>query len=304
MTKTPASWDLYRSFLAVLAEGSLSGAARRLGLRQPTIGRHVDALEKSLGVALFTRSQEGVKPTDAARELEPYAAGMSRSADALVRAASATAGEIAGSVRISASEVVGAEVLPPILTLLREAHPRLDIELVLSNRLDDVLQREADIAVRMVRPKQGALFARRIGDIAVGLHAHRRYLDRAGTPATLADLGRHTVIGFDHETAFIRSLIDIGMPLRRDSFALRSDSDLAHLACIRAGYGIGGCQVLLARRDRDLVRMLARDFEIKLETWVVMHEDLRASGRCRTAFDALVRGLGAYVRGIAIEAAS
>jgi len=150
-------WELYRSFLAVLQEGSLSAAARALGVTQPTIGRHIDALEAALGFALFTRSQHGFKPTEAALALGPHAENLALNAAALLRVASAHGGDgsaVRGTVRISASEVVGAEVLPPILTALRVAHPQLVIELVLSNRIDDLLLRQADIAIRMLRRRK------------------------------------------------------------------------------------------------------------------------------------------------------
>jgi len=291
------AWDLYRSFLAVLREGSLSGAARALGLAQPTVGRHVEALEEALGLALFTRSGQGLAPTGAALELRPHAEALEASAAALLRAASGrgSAG-VVGAVRVSASEVVGAEVLPPILARLRRDHPGLVVELVLSNRTEDLLRRDADIAVRMARPAQGALVARRLGMIELGLHAHRGYLDRCGgAPAALDDLRNHALIGFDRETAFIRGLRARGVPLRREMFALRTDSDLAQLAAIRAGFGIGVCQVGLARRDPSLVRLLPEAFSIGLETWLAMHEDLRASRRCRVAFDALSAGLADYI---------
>jgi DNA-binding transcriptional LysR family regulator len=288
-------WDLYRSFLVVLREGSLSAAARALGLTQPTIGRHIEALEQALGLALFTRSGQGLAPTEAALELRPYAEALAASAGALLRAASGRSGETRGTVRITASQVVGAEVLPPILTGLRQEHPELVLELVLSNRTEDLLQREADIAVRMVRPAQEALVARRLGAVELGLHAHRSYLDRCGIPAHLDDLRVHTLIGFDRESAFIRGLRARGIPLHRGLFALRTDSDLAQLAALRAGYGIGVCQVGLARRDADLVRVLPAAFSLELETWLAMHEDLRASRRCRVVFDALAAGLSDYI---------
>lgn len=291
-------WELYRSFLAVLQEGSLSGAARVLGLAQPTLGRHVEALEAALGLALFTRSQLGYAPTEAALALQPAAQALATAAAALRRVASAQGGDgrqVKGTVRISASEVVGVEVLPPILAALRRQHPALVVELSLSNRLEDLLQREADIAVRMQRPQQDVLVARRIGHIALGLHARDDYLARHGTPRTVDELAGHALIGFDRETAFIRSLRRELGGLKRDDFALRSDSDLAQLAAIRAGLGIGFCQVGLARRDARLKRVLARRFAVRLETWVAMHQDLRDSPRCRAAFDALCSGLQAYI---------
>jgi DNA-binding transcriptional LysR family regulator len=293
MNRGLPDWSLYCSFLSVLRTGSLSAAAREAGLTQPTVGRHIDALEQALGVALFTRSQQGLMPTEAALELRPYAASLEATAAALVRAAVGRAGT-QGTVRITASEIVGAEVLPPILAHLRAAHPEITLELVLSNRTEDLLQREADIAVRMVRPTQQALAARHVGDIELGLHARRDYLERHGTPSSVAELREHALIGFDHENAFIRSVRAQGFPVERSMFALRSDSDLAQLACVRAGCGIGVCQVGLARRAPELVRVLAGSFRFKLEVWIVMHSDLRSSKRCRVVADALARGLGAY----------
>ncbi|SHO62824.1 DNA-binding transcriptional regulator, LysR family [Pseudoxanthobacter soli DSM 19599] len=289
-TRKP-DWDLYRSFLAVAREGSLSAAARSLGLTQPTLARHVEDLERALGTTLFVRSQRGLSPTDVARSLIPHAETLAATADALIRAASGDGGDVAGTVRISASEIMGAEVLPPILAALRERHPALAFELVLTNAVEDLMQREADIAVRMVAPTQGALVARHVGRIPLGFHAHRRYLDRAGTPRTTADLAAHALIGFDRGSAAIRAMAARVPALDGLRFALATDSDIAQLAAIRAGFGIGICQVPIAARDPDLVRLLPDAVTLSLDTWIVMHEDLRASPRCRATFDGLVEGL-------------
>ncbi|WP_246792864.1 LysR family transcriptional regulator [Burkholderia perseverans] len=297
MSKDEPNWEWYRTFLSVLETGSLSAAGRAMGIAQPTAGRHIDGLEAALGLTLFTRSVDGFAPTDAARELQPHAAGVAASAAALRRAASGHGEGVRGTVRLTASEVIGVEVLPPILAALREAHPGLDIELMLSNRVDDLLHREADIAVRMFRPEQAALVVRRVGGIEVGLHAHAAYLARHGTPRSLAELPRHTMIGFDRETAFTRSVAARFAPLTRDDFAFRADSDLAQLAAIRAGFGIGFCQAALAARDASLVRVLRRAMSLTMDTWIAMHEDLRRSARCMAAFTALAEGLGAYARG-------
>jgi DNA-binding transcriptional LysR family regulator len=295
MAQTDVGWDLYRSFLAVLDEGSLSGAARALGLTQPTLGRQVAALEQALGLALFTRSQSGLMPTDAALALRSHAEAMRDTAAALAREAHGFGTEVRGAVRIAASEVVGIEVLPPILARLRQAHPRLELELVLSSRLQDLVRREADIAVRMTAPQQDVLMASRIGNVPLGLVAHSDYLQRRGTPKKPADLAQHDVIGFDQETAYIRAATSRFEGWRRDRFALRCDSDLAQLALIRAGAGIGVCQLPLARRDPQLVQVLPRAVDLQLSTWVAMHADLRNSPRCRVVFDGLVQGLRAYV---------
>src|SRR5580698_7072129 len=174
-------WSHFRAFLAVLRDGTLSGAARELGLTQPTLGRQIAELERRLGTALFVRSQRGLVPTDAARDIAPHAETMAAAAGSMLRAASGGASDAAGVVRITASEIVGAEVLPPLLAEFRRAHPDVTIELVLSNRVEDLLRGEADIAVRMVRPSQQALVARRIGTVGLGLYAHKAYL--AGAPA-------------------------------------------------------------------------------------------------------------------------
>jgi DNA-binding transcriptional LysR family regulator len=289
-------WELYRSFLAVLIEGSLSGAARALGVAQPTVGRHVAALEKSLGIALFTRSQIGLMPTEAALSLRNYAEAMQSMAAALERAAASQGTGVRGTVRVTASDVIGVEVLPPIIASLRDEHPELVLELVLTDRMQDLLRREADIAVRMTRPRQELLVARRVGQIELGLYAHQRYLSRHGTPNTMADLTRHALIGFDQTTAFIRGAAKSLSGWRREAFAMRTDNNLAQLALIRSGAGIGVCQTAIARRDDSIVRLFARHFSMQMETWISMHEDLRNSPRCRVVFDALVKGLQRYVK--------
>ncbi|RAO77388.1 LysR family transcriptional regulator [Dyella jiangningensis] len=297
MTSNDPGWELYRSFLAVMHEGSLSAAARALGMTQPSLGRHMRELETALGTALFARSPQGLTPTELARELVPHAQAMASAAATLQRTASAGREEISGTVRLTASEVIGAEVLPPILTLFRERHPGVVVELVLSNQSSDLLRRDADIAVRMVQPTQEALVARHVGRIELGLFAHRRYLDAHGQPSTIAELGGHALIGFDTERPYIRRLRPEGMPYTREHFSLRTDSDLAALAALRAGFGIGFAQVNLARRDPQLVRLLPDPLSLALETWVVMHEDLRQSLRVRRLFDHLAEALEAYVRG-------
>jgi DNA-binding transcriptional LysR family regulator len=297
MADTEPNWEWYRSFVAVLEAGSLSAAGRALGMTQPTVGRHVDSLEAALGLTLFTRSFDGFAPTDAALELKPYAASLAATAAALRRVAGSQGDGVRGTVRLTASEVISIEVLPPLLAALREQHPALAIELVPSNKVENLLRREADIAVRMLRPTQDALVARRVGGIAVGLHAHRRYLDAHGTPATMDALAGHALVGWDTETAYVRQLQERHPGFRREDMAFRADSDVAQLAAIRAGMGIGFCQVGLAARDPSLVRVLKSRFTLTLDTWVAMHADLRSSPRCAVVFAALAQGLAAYAKG-------
>jgi DNA-binding transcriptional LysR family regulator len=290
------NWEWYRTFLKVLQTGSLSAAGRAMGLTQPTVGRHIDCLERSLGLRLFTRSFDGFAPTDAALELGPYAASVASTTAALRRVASSHGSGVRGTVRLTASEIIGVEVLPPILAALRREHPKLIIELVLSNKVDDLLRRDADIAVRMLRPSQDALVAKRVGGVELGLHAHERYLKEHGAPKSMNDLEAHATIGFDHESAFTRKLQDQFPAFSRAAFAFRSDSDLATLAAIRAGFGIGVCQLALAARDPAIVRVLKTKFSPVMDTWIAMHEDLRVSPRCAVTFAALAAGLNAYLR--------
>lgn len=288
-------WALYRAFLAVVEAGSLSGAARGLGLTQPTVGRQIEALEQALGgPALFTRSPSGLRPTEAALALRPHAEAMAAAAEALLRTASGAADQARGVVRVTTSQVMGAEVLPKILARFHEDHPAIAIELVLSDRQEDLLRRDADIAVRMARPTQAALTARRIGAVPVGLFAHRRYIERHGEPAALDQAGL-SAIGFDRNLEMLSALRALDIRLDREMFALRSNSDLAQMAALRAGFGVGACQYGIARRDPNLVPVLVDSFRFDLECWVAMHEDLKGSLRMRLMFDALVEELKDYV---------
>jgi DNA-binding transcriptional LysR family regulator len=213
---------------------------------------------------------------------------MQETAAALRRAATLKADGVQGTVRITASEVVGVEVLPGALADLHARHAQLKIELLLSNELKDLLRREADIAVRMAVPRQQQLIARRVGSIEVGLFAHRDYLDTHGVPQSVRELSAHKLIGFDRATAFIRNVQKRTGVLDRDTFATAVDSDVAQIAMVRAGAGIGPCQVPIASRNAALQRVLAQQFSLKLEVWITMHENLAGIPACRVVFDAMV----------------
>jgi DNA-binding transcriptional LysR family regulator len=293
---TAPDWDLWRSFLAVLDAGSLSGAARTLNIAQPTVGRHIEALEAALGGGpLFTRSPGGLRPTRAAEALGPHARAMATAAETLVRTASGDAEGVRGVIRLTASEVVAGHVLPPMLTRFREDWPAVDLELVASNRMEDLLHRDVDIALRMARPTQDALLARRIGAISLTMYAHRSYLQRHGEPRTIEDLRGHTLIGFDRIRPIPGALRQIDFEVTRELFALRTDSEVTQLALLSAGFGICPCQRQIAARDPNLVPLLEGVFGFELEVWVVMHEDLKTDRRMRLMFDHLVREMAAYV---------
>jgi DNA-binding transcriptional LysR family regulator len=293
-TREP-SWDLFRTFLEVVRDGSLSGAARRLGLTQPTVGRHVDALEAALNLPLFTRSPQGLIPTAAALDLVPHAESMAAASAALRRAASGEAATDRGTVRITASEIMGCEVLPPMLASFRRKHPHVELELTLSNRNEDLLRRDADIAVRMNRPTQKALVVRRIGKTMIGLYAHRDYLAEFGAPKSLADLDHHCFIGFDRDDRSFRSVRSLATTITREQFGFRCDSDLAQFAALRAGVGIAGAQHALAMQRPELVPVLQNEVQLSLEVWLAMHENLKATRRVRQLFEHLAEGLKSYV---------
>jgi DNA-binding transcriptional LysR family regulator len=267
-----------------------------LNLTQPTLARHIDALEAAMGFELFTRSQQGLAPTEAALELTPYAESLEANTAAILRTASGLGQAIKGTVRISASEIVGAEILPPILAGLRRKYPALEFELILSNVVDNLLRRDADIAVRMVEPAQEALVVKKLGTVNLGLHAHKDCLARAGVPAAFEDLAKHSLIGIDRETPALRAMRSRVPGAEAIRFSFRADSDIAQLRAIKAGFGIGICQAELAKQDPDLMRLLPEAFELKLGVWLAMHENLRATPRCRAVFDGLATSRAEYLR--------
>lgn len=296
MTKPSASWDLYRTFLDVVADGSLTGAARRLGLTQPTAGRHIDSLEQSLGVSLFTRSQRGLTPTPAALALMPHAQAMAAAEAAMKRTASGAAGVELGCVRVTASEMVACEVLPSLLAQFCRSHPAIEVELSVGNRVQDLLRRDSDIAVRTGRPTQTALIAKRLGVAHIGLFAHRAYIEAHGCPESLEDLEHHRLIGFDTDDTAFRAVATQGHAITRTTFRFRTDSDPVQLAAMRAGVGICGCQTRIAAQAVDLVPVLPDIIRYRLEFWLVMHEDQRKSRPIKLMFDHLAKSLGNYWR--------
>src|SRR3984885_12442809 len=251
MTQREPGWELFRTFLEVVRDGSLSGAARKLALTQPTVGRHIDALETALGLSLFSRSPQGLRAPPAALELVGHAETMASASAALQRTASGGAKADRGTVRVAASEMIGCEVLPPMLSRFRDDHPGITLELAISNRNEDLLRRDADIAVRMVRPRQKSLVARRIGKTAIGFYAHRNYAQKYGLPKTIPDLDQHCLIGFDRDALALRSLGELPRAVTRENFGFRCDSDLAQFSALKAGVGIGGSPPKIPRRFEE-----------------------------------------------------
>ena len=294
MNRQP-DWALWRSFAAVVAEGSLSGAARAIGLSQPTIGRHVEALEADLGLSLFERTMTGLKPNATALRLyEPVTRARAALAEAGILAAGAQ-DEVGGTVRLTASSIISNYVLPELLAPIREHHTRIAIEIVPSDSAENLLMREADIAVRMFRPTQLELVTRYLGDIPLVAAAHERYLARCGRPLEIADLWEHDLIGFDRSDAILTHARGLGFSITREHFMLRSD-DQPHLwELMKAGLGIGFAQLNLVRRTPGMVA-LPLDLAIPpLPIWLTTHRELFTSHRIRAIYDALAEGLVAYI---------
>lgn len=290
------NWNLIPTFLAVLDGGSLSAAARQLGSSQPTVGRRIAELEAELDMVLFSRAARGLVPTDAAHQLAERARDMARAAASMAMFAEGRAETIAGTIRVTASEVVATYILPAILSDLMQAEPEIEVEVVSSNAANNLLLREADIAVRMVQPTQNDLVARKLGDLEIGIFAHESYLDRAGAPTGFSDLFDHVFIGYDRDDLMIRAMNRMGILAKRGDFRFRTDDQVGHVEAIAAGVGIGATQVSLMSR-RPGVRRLFADLPIPpLPVWLAAHQEVRHSARVRRVYDHLADGLGRYIR--------
>lgn len=280
-------WTLLRSFLAVAEAGSLSGGARRLGLSQPTLGRHIAEIEAALKLSLFSRTARGLALTATGKALLPHARAMKDAASALSLVAAGRDEAISGTVRITASRIMVYHILPPMLAELRIREPLIDIELVPSDATENLLMREADIAVRMYRPTQLDLITRHLADMPLGLYAAKSYLDRVGRPASPDAVLELDMIGFDRSDQILRTLRDLGVDRRREDFPLRCDDQLVYWSLVRAGCGIGGMQCAIADADPTVER-IAPFIELPpLPVWLTAPEALRQSPRIRRVFDHL-----------------
>ena len=279
--------------------GSLSAAARDSGISQPTLGRHIRALEDLLGLELFHRHAQGLTPTDAALPLIEAAEAMAENAARLVRLAEGGQNALAGTVRITASRVASHYLLPPILARLRATAPDIQIELVPSDSVVNLLFHQADIAIRMVRPEQLDVISRHIGDTPLGLYAAHGYIARHGAPRTPDDLRHHQMVGYDTDDRILRIMAAMGFAARRTDFPLRCDDQCVHWELVRAGAGIGGAQVAIARTDPQVVRILPDLPLPSLPVWLAAPESLRRNPRIRLVWDFLAEALAPVVSGAA-----
>ncbi len=284
-------WSLVRSFLAVLEKGSLLAASRDLQLSQPTIGRHVAELESQLGLVLFDRNGRGLLPTEAAYHLAESARIMQSGADQLARNVLGADLGASGTVRITASQPVSCYVLPPLLAQMRLSLPDVQVELVASNEVSNLLRREADIAVRMVQPEQASIIARRVGKVTLRACAHQDYLRRRGVPRQPSDLLAHDLIGGDRNDDTLKGFAAQGLVVGREQFAFRADDLIVVWQAVRAGLGVGFVSEYLIRSDPAVIPVLPKLKIEPLPVWLAVHKEIRTSKRIRAVYDFLADAL-------------
>ncbi len=284
-------WTLIQSFCAVAEEGSLSAAARRLGQSQPTTGRHVQALEQALGLELFRRVPRGLRLTRAGQDIYTHAAQMKQAAARLRLVAEGRADDLAGSVRITASVIMAHFTLPPILADIRIRHPEISIELVPSDTTENLLFREADIAVRMYRPTQPDVIARHVADRHLFLCPPPPPLPPRGRLQAPTDIMNHDFVGYDRNDIIIRFMREGGLEVDREFFPLRCDDQAAYWHLVRAGGGIGGMQTTIGDADPLVERVLPDMVLPPLPVWLAAPDALRSNARVRRVWDLLAHAL-------------
>jgi DNA-binding transcriptional LysR family regulator len=285
-------WNQLRTFLAAAEAGTLSAAARRLGQSQPTASRQVAALEASLGVTLFERAGKALVLTQAGAALLAEAQAMGAAADRLALVAAGHADTAEGLVSISASDAVAAWVLPPLLRRVRAEAPGLRIEVVSSNALSDLLRREADIAVRHVRPEEAELIGRRLRDGRACFYASTEWVAQHGHPRTAAEAKGAAFISFDRGRRFADHLAGIGLQLDLGNFPLIAENSVVAWEMVRAGLGIGTMMQPIADQTPGVVRVLDALPVIPVPVWLVTHRELRTARRIQVVFKLLAEALG------------
>ncbi|MCK0150625.1 LysR family transcriptional regulator [Marivita sp. S6314] len=284
-------WSHIASFLATAETGSLSAAARKLGLTQPTLSRQVAALEDDLSVMLFERVGRSLRLTEAGAQLLEHARRMGDAADRIAIAASGQAQDIEGQVRITASDVMTAYVLPPALHRLREVAPKLHIDLVATNDIRDILRREADIAVRHVRPDQPDLIARLVQNARARFYGSTDYLNRRGRPKTLSDMEQHDFISFGDPAQMIAFLKERGLALRPENFRIGSANGLVAWGLAKDGFGLSVMFDEVGAATPGMEMVVPDATPVEFPIWLVTHRELHTSRRIRVVYDLLAEFL-------------
>jgi len=284
-------WNRARAFLVTAEEGSLSAAARALGMTQPTLGRQVTALETELGVVLFERGGRGLELTPSGLDLLEHVRAMGDAASRFSLTASGQSTSIEGSICITATEVMAAFVLPTILGRLRQLEPGIEIELVASNSTSDLKRREADIAVRAFRPTQSDLIARKVCDTSMHLYAASSYLRQLGNPTLPEDFGDADFLGIDRRNLVIEALNERGFALTQQNFPVITEHHLVQWELVKHGLGIGFMTEEVGDAEPTVERALPHLDPFLVEVWLVAHRELKTSRRVRMVFDFLVSEL-------------
>lgn len=286
-------WNRARAFLATADEGSFTGAARRLGTTQPTIGRQIAALEEELGVVLFERGGRAIHLTPTGLELVEPLRAMAEAAQRFSRLATGQSVSLDGPICISAGEVIAAHVLPPIVADIRAIHPGITIEIVATNQVSDLGRREADIAVRSFRPSEPDLVARKIRDDSAYLYATPAYLRAIGSPTDLKGLSNAEFVAFDETDVFMKGLNAMGLQLTPRHFPWVCANQQVQWALITQGSGIGVMMEAIGDADERVVRVLPELLKFPVAMWLTSHREVRTSRRVRVVFDVLVERLSA-----------
>lgn len=287
-------WNQVRAFLATLEEGSLSAAARALGLTQPTLGRQVAALEAHLNVTLFERAGRQLIPTTAALELAEHVRAMGAAATRLSLVAAGQSQTLEGQVKISATEMYSAYVLPGFLAVLRTTYPGIHVEVLGTNSLSDLRQREADIAVRNADPKEPDLIARRIRMDNGGLFASESFLEAHGHIRRLSDLADLPFIGLANPNEYLEALQAKGVPATLENFKAASGNHLVHWEMVRSGLGLGVNSWDVGGLFPEVRPVLKDKLEFEFPIWLVAPQELRTSRRVRVVYDALADYIKAF----------
>lgn len=284
-------WNRARAFLVTAEEGSLSAAARALGMTQPTLGRQVTALETELGVVLFERGGRGLELTPSGLDLLEHVRAMGDAASSFSLTASGQSTSIEGSICITATEVMAAFVLPPILGRLRQLEPGIEIELIASNSTIDLKRREADIAVRIFRPTQSDLIARKVCDTGMRLYAASSYLRKIGNPTLPEDFSDADFLGIDRRNLLVETLNERGFTLTLRNFPVITEHHLVGWELVKHGLGIGFMTEDVGDAEPMVERVLPRLDPFLVDVWLVAHRELKTSRRVRMVFDFLVSEL-------------
>ena len=273
------SWDDLRVFLAVQRTGSHGGAGRALRVDPTTVGRRIGALEREAGVGLFVRTPAGLALTPAGKRLLPRAERIEIEVLASERELRGSIAEVQGPLRLTAGDGLVHYVLVPGLAELRREHEGLELELRADTRTLDLSRREADVAVRLSRPTQPALVARKLGSMRFALYGSRDYLERRGTPRGLRDLGSHDWIGFDETLDLVPQNRWLRRAVRAPRWVVRANTTTAQVLACAEGHGLALLPTFVAPREPRLVPLLPRVVGPARDAWAVFHSDMRDNPR-------------------------